>query len=474
MKKNIAIIIGISKYDNLTSLPGCKNDLKLISEIICKTKKYEDVLTIDENLSAMLVKEKINEFIVSQQDEEINEIFFYYSGHGTFDGEDLRYIFSDYCKEKFNATTITNEFIDDLFRNLNPKLLIKVVDACQSGVPYIKGDNNGDISSLYANKKSLNNCYFMYSSHTNQSSYVDKLSHFTKSFVDAILKHTGKSISYTNIIDYIKDDFNNNNRQTPYFITQGSLTEIFCEVTPEIKEINIEGYMQLEKEPKDEKSLIEAIKKEAKNYLDRECVNEFLISMKGEMLSRIKEWKYKEIYELQLSINDKYEDILAMKKIAKWVNANKDDFLVNVIKEKISYDASEGESGIQTLATSMLAIQSLLGSRYEPAYIVSELEIPYNTIHIDLKTKYPNLMPYRVDVVFLVSRHNIAVIYNFTSYKESGWDTYQVDVVGEINVLCYEYSQREECMQGVKNIIDELEKYIYEKLNKKYNLVEQA
>jgi len=80
--KNLAIIIGIDKYQNASDLIACKNDAEIVYEIINKSKKYEDIIYINgENDHRKILKE-LEELKLRNENDEIGEIFFYFSGHG--------------------------------------------------------------------------------------------------------------------------------------------------------------------------------------------------------------------------------------------------------------------------------------------------------------------------------------------------------------------------------------------------------
>lgn len=136
---NLAIVISVSEYiDTRNNLPGCKKDADFINSILNKTGKFDEILFINEKLSSGKVKEKFTAFISEHKSKKIGELFFYYTGHGEFQNDEFYYLLSDYNQDKKNQTTLQNEEVDSLFRTLNPELIIKVIDACQSGKAYIK------------------------------------------------------------------------------------------------------------------------------------------------------------------------------------------------------------------------------------------------------------------------------------------------------------------------------------------------
>ncbi|MEA4847847.1 MAG: caspase family protein [Clostridiaceae bacterium] len=244
--KNYAIVIGVSDYLNAENLPACANDVEIIEQLLRATEKY-DILKINESIKKSALIEQIEEFlsnIRADDSVEIGEIFFYFSGHGHQDSE-AHFCLHDTTLEKLNSTSLNNSEIDSIVRRCNPKLYIKVIDACQSGLSYIKSipleDERLDIvSSQIEAKKNLENCIFMCSSKKNQSSLATKeYSLFTQSFVEAIINaSTDSTIRYTDIQNYITDVFNSRDtEQTPYFVMQADGRDIFTEQTPEIKKL---------------------------------------------------------------------------------------------------------------------------------------------------------------------------------------------------------------------------------------------
>src|SRR5258708_5577999 len=118
---NIAIIIGVSTYTHSSNnLPGCKNDANAILQILKKTDKYDDILYINNNEHSAETKELLSNFILKNKGAVINEVFFYYSGHGEFSNDEFYYVLSDFDPKKKNQTSLQNSEVDDLIRTLSP------------------------------------------------------------------------------------------------------------------------------------------------------------------------------------------------------------------------------------------------------------------------------------------------------------------------------------------------------------------
>jgi hypothetical protein len=233
---NVAVVIGVTKYARYAPLPACKADADLVAAILRGTTRYDQVVTITENTDSSAVKSLITKLINQLSGKQIEEFFFYFSGHGDFSGEDFHYLLTDFDQSKYKQTSLSNLEIDNLIRGMSPALTIKVVDACNAGVTYVK-----DIGSLEKHltkeSKVFRSCYFMFSSLQTQSSYQDKhFSAFTKSFCRSILTSSQDSVRYKDIIDFVSDDFDGDTHQTPLFVNQARFTETFATNANRIKE----------------------------------------------------------------------------------------------------------------------------------------------------------------------------------------------------------------------------------------------
>lgn len=264
---NLAIILSVSEYtDSINNLPGCKKDADCINNIITKTSKFDEILFINDKLSSGKVKEKLTTFISEHKNKRIDELFFYYTGHGEFKNNEFYYLLSDYNQIKKNQTSLQNEEVDSLFRTLNPDIVVKVIDACQSGKAYIK--EAGAITKYFQKTiNRFNRCYFLNSSLKDQSSFqTEVISDFTLSFINSIKEHDTNEIRYKDIIDFISDVFEKNTLQTPFFVVQADYTEKFCVINKTLKEYlnNLDTTFFDETEEKEvETSLLDKIKKQA-------------------------------------------------------------------------------------------------------------------------------------------------------------------------------------------------------------------
>lgn len=231
---NIAIIIGVSQYNSpdFGALNACTNDAKVFSKVINSVKKLDDTLIFTNNEKSRDIKNKICDFVDKHKNNQIDELTFFFSGHGERDEDDFYYVLSDYEKTKKDSTGLKNSELDNWLKTISPNLCIKIVDACYNGSQYIKSDISEKSSfSDSANKQGLKNLYFMFSSRENKPSYAGSdFSKFTESYLTSLLDNEG-SIRYHQITSFISDDLAKIGLNKPWFITQADNTEKFGDVS---------------------------------------------------------------------------------------------------------------------------------------------------------------------------------------------------------------------------------------------------
>ncbi|QDW21160.1 caspase family protein [Flavobacterium sp. KBS0721] len=440
---NIAIILAVSKYKIPgNDLPASKKDGEIIHEILLGANKYDEILYLNENESSLEVKEKLSSFFTKCSTSHIEELFFYYSGHGEFSNGKFYYLLSDFEERKRHQTTLQNEEFDNFARSLNPELVVKVVDACQSGERYIK---EFDILPKYfiETKEGFKNCYFLYSSLNTQSSYQDNnLSFFTKSFIDAIKQHPLDQISYINIIEFITDEFHHVGDQTPYFVIQAQMTEKFCYYNNELR-----GYLNdlallgkiSEDEQKGHSTLVDLVKKNAKNYVDKAGALKAIIFCKKEFDKLQLDKDIKQLYNPTISYSRDNDNFVGARIIGKWLHRNTNNFLA-----KPAYDFP--------------------GSSEEKDIIGYEFlfeEAPFNFLTIELQSKFPNLKSYQSNIALLVSKKELTFFHSIFTYKESGWDLEKLETVrGKWLYTTNLIADQSDIKDGIEVIFDEINKVI--------------
>lgn len=233
---NIAVLIGISSYRSQSSLPACTQDVENMRALLYATNKYDEILCITQKTDAAQVKDELRGFFGKYNGNgAVKEAFIYFSGHGVYQN-DAMLCCSDFDVTRPATTSISNSELDDLLRSVSPAVAVKVIDACQSGSPYIKDASAGFEKALGGSKLASFIC--MASSRQDQSSYASSSeSFFTSSWIAAALSKSDGNVFYRDIQAYLADAFNANTDQTPYFVNQGTGLEIFSAVTTEMQSL---------------------------------------------------------------------------------------------------------------------------------------------------------------------------------------------------------------------------------------------
>ena len=235
---NIAILLGVSSYLHEQALPACTQDVNNMHQLLDATGKYGDILLIKDAIKASSVKSSIRDFFGRFQGrDDIEEIFFYFSGHGIHHNDEALLCCSDFDYKKPSTTSIGSAELDDLIRSVSPTVAVKVIDACQSGSPYIKDSGLGFEKAL--SKSPLKSFICMASSRQDQSSFATmQESFFTSAWINAALERSDGAVLYRDIQASLADEFVDTPEQTPFFVSQGSGLEIFGVVTEAMRAIS--------------------------------------------------------------------------------------------------------------------------------------------------------------------------------------------------------------------------------------------
>ena len=382
--------------------------------------------------------------------------FFYYSGHGEFANDEFYYLLSDFDNKKRNQTSLQNNEVDDLIRNLNPQIVIKVIDACQSGTSYIK---ESDVLSKYFNetKKGFNKCYFLNSSLSNQSSYQDEnLSFFTNSFVQSLKEHPSNEIRYKDIIDYILDDFNDNNEQTPFFVIQAELTEKFCAFSVKVRDYLKNYKLQDTDNKKEEKkapSLLEIVKNNAKEYVDKEGAISAMEFCKHEFAKLSLDEDIKDLYDVNIDFINENNNLPGVVSIGKWLIDNDHNFFAKPFY-KLVYDDEYGDT-----------FNQLAG--YE--FLIDKA--PYNAITVDIIGVYPNLKSFKCNIALLISKKHMSFFYSTLQYLENGWESRSLNTEDiKWKYVDCKIAIKESMYDGLTRIYSSVTEKIKSELNKQFAL----
>lgn len=473
--KNIAILIGNSDYSNIEKLEFCKKDIELMRKMLELSKKFE--IKVFENYRSERLKEELANFIKENQDTEIGDLLFYYTGHGFFEKQ-FFYLPINFDERMSATTSLSNDELDDMLRSLNPKLLIKMIDACHSGQQYIK-DKNTNVVKKYFEERKFNNCYFFFSSLNNQVSYGDKNgSKFTVAIINSIINHTENSIRYRDIQSYIADYFQDN-EQTPFFIQQADATEFFLTDLSNIKEseefkLNNEYNNDSEEatnqiiEDIDDFKLLKSL---SKQYVSKEEAKEIIdyIFSDNKLIKCIDS----KIYDSDIKPYSNYKKVKRINVLYNEIDSNKEKFFVNISYRNEEYKTIEqvpkrGKFFGQTASL----ISPFFNYDYEEKEVTKVRKVVDDifakddilpigvSIILTPKKEFAILSKYIINIINIHNDINIIIYSNFIKCNKDNWETWNNEKSENWVKRVYLFKDKEKIRQIVINII---EKY-YEKI----------
>lgn len=162
MSQNIAILIGNTKYDELSTLNCCAND-------------------------------------------GFEEVFLYFSGHGLSNSDDFFMCFSNFKESSPNTTGLSRNDAFELIRQFKAELSVVVIDACEAGRNLIKKN----VTPLSYTLKSKFSNFVQFSSCTESQFSLagDRISLFTDEFIKACLNKEKGPVYYSDVENALRETF---------------------------------------------------------------------------------------------------------------------------------------------------------------------------------------------------------------------------------------------------------------------------
>lgn len=230
---NLAILVGNTQYRTLAPLHCCHEDILALDTLLKATGKYESI-TIIENADADSLKTQIRAALDGAQ--SIGELFFYFTGHGHQSDTEFYFCTTNFDSKRPNESGLSTTELHTLLRLAGADLVVKVVDACNSGTLLVKSDLGLALDS----KAGFNSLVQISSCLESQNSLTGApLSQFTFKFRSAALRKTEGVVYYTDIINTLRDDFDGNNAQTPFFVSQGTGRDKFIEDATKLNDLRL-------------------------------------------------------------------------------------------------------------------------------------------------------------------------------------------------------------------------------------------
>jgi hypothetical protein len=433
---NIAILIGIAKYKSETPLPACGLDAENMRRLLAATKKYDDIQLVVDNTNASQVKDALRQFFAKYQTVGgIEEAFVYFSGHGVYQN-DAMLCCSDYDSNRPATTSMSNAELDDLLRSVKPAVAVKVIDACQSGSPYIKDASAGFEKAL--SKSSLGSFICMASSRQDQSSYASASeSFFTKRWIDAALSKEDGSILYRDIQAALADAFVSDPDQTPFFVSQGSGLEVFSTVTEDMKALTAARAKSLVPD-KPEAAIVQLIKAQVEDR-DKAFVAHKLVlnaveaSKESLVAAGITEPMVQNFYVKSVKTDFKLPSIPKARSVAafaeeqSWakryfVKVNKESYQTKVRKDTLGGLLSIGAS--KHLFTGGGSDDDfVIETRQRPSTLEATETLPLEVAELSFTSNHPSLPGFLIYIGLVHSLTEVMVLSATVRLTQRGWDS---------------------------------------------------
>jgi hypothetical protein len=473
---NLAILIGVSDYtDKVNNLPACRQDIQSMTTVIEATEKYDQIIKFDGEVRASDVKTRIAQTIESLSGSQVGEVFFYYTGHGDFRDNEFFFILSDYSEEKLRQTSLQNSEMDNWLRTLNPRLTVKVVDACHSGLSYVK-DKRYLETHLQKTIEGFNSCYFMFSSMAQQYSYQDNsLSYFTRSFIKAIDNSQADIIRYKDIIDFISDDFESSQvQQTPVFVTQATFTEMFTQRTKQLTEatqaiiVIPQSDNQIELQPTgapQELTLEGMVRKDAENYRSKDEVSKLLTDIKELISGHEYLNDFANLYDMECSFENSLYSLPSKATIGEWLDKHQDEYFASVEDTQEEYQARV--YSYRALYRSNLPEYETMYRRKIIGFKLTG-EAPYDWVKLVAKPKYPNIPWCNCSLVLILSKRVIRFFYYFTEYREKNWDERDPKIDFNWKTVEYPFVESGKISAFVSDLKEQFANWVVEQVRKRF------
>ena len=415
---NIAIVIGNAIYDNLRNLDCCEDDVTAISELLRATGKYDAIETV-VNADADAMKSAIRDTLEAHQG--IEELLFYFSGHGIQRQSDFYFCATNFDKSKPNETGLSTTELHTLFRSCDPMTVVKIVDACNSGTTLIKSDE----SFIGINKGDLSNIVQISSCLESQFSLTgNPLSQFTESFCKAAIRKTEGSIFYTDIIGIIRDEFLEDDYQTPHFVSQGTGRELFVEDASRLSAFRLkfetewleasEENEDLEDTAESRVNMLKIIEEAEQKFASPEMAETFIDKLFDGVIERVNSNEFTEFFEVSVEEHSRYAEPTAQAFIVRCLSSEKrpDNFVTAYIgQKKKRYPVWESALS-----------RAMYGTEYEPVTTLElNCSIPRAQMRVTFSPKFKSLDQLRLVISCAPSLNNCYVFENTTKHLRTDW-----------------------------------------------------
>ena len=425
---NVAILIGNSHYSSLRPLTCCKADLHAMRELLAATEKYSDIHII-ENSNADIQKAKVRDAI--QDSAPMHELFFYFTGHGYQHESDFYLCSTDFDSRRPNATGVSTDELHALLRLAKADLVVKVIDACNSGTLLVKDESPFQSHD----KRGFKNIIQISSCREHQNSLTgESLSLFTEHFRAAALRKREGTVYYIDIVNSLRDVFIQNDDQTPFFVFQVTGRESFVEDAGRLDELrnrlttvecsSVESELEGSEPPQSPRSLQELLEIAEKNAATREIIDSFTSAFFDALIKKVSADEFSKYFDLEVVQHADFEE------------ATTDAFIIRILARQERLDEFVSASVKKERSRnplSMMGTSVLLGvfgddQRYREIYDLQlNCKMQRAQTRFSFTPKYNSLKKMVLVVSCAPSLHHCYIFEMGTQHKLSDFGEYNVE-----------------------------------------------
>lgn len=446
---NVGILVGNTDYQALGTLSCCREDVLAIQQLLESTKRFDSIEVI-LNEDSFQLKERIRTAIDAQKN--IQEIFFYFTGHGYQRDSDFYFCSTNFDLKRPNETGLSNSELHTLLRAPEADLVVKVIDACSSGTLLVKSEG----AFLPVSKQGFKNIIQIASCLDSQNSLTgDPLSLFTEKFRAAALRKSEGPVYYTDIIDALRDEFLDNNDQTPHFVSQGTGRELFVEDASRLDELRMrpstedksQAAMDISLEISREPSAVEILERAEKQFANMKTAQNFISALFDKLTQKVLQHSTtNDLFSSEIVTHPYFQEPTTRSFLARVLSGEKrpDNFVTALVVRPRNL------LGIQSIA-------SMLNQSEESTTYELELNCSLDKAQLRI-TLVPKFVTLKQLVLVVTCAPSLQVCYLFemlTQHSLRDWGTY--DPSGEEIVRrWYKMKWTDDCESLVDGILQKI------------------
>ncbi|WP_437549674.1 caspase family protein [Sorangium sp. So ce367] len=420
--RRLGIVIGCGAYASPGSeLPAAANDARTVARFLEQGNLCDEVLCLVDVETAAQTKQQLSSFVQKHQASRAQEVIFYFSGHGLYRDGEFFYVLRNYDELRPRETCLENSELDDMLRALSPDLTVKIVDACNSGVPYVKAPLEPTQLEKHIDEtqRRFSKCYFLFSSYRDQSSYADdKYSYFTRVLLDSIASHSLGTIRYKDLVSAAADAFEGDPHQRPFFVIQADQTEVFCTLTEQLKRL-LAGALEpsdrqpIASEPGPVQLVVSALRRDAARFVTPEVAHERLEALRDGLSNAPVPGPLLELYSTECVSCSGRGTHPGAAKVGEWIL----DYGADVLAKAKFKLVSEAQTMLDQIA-------GVVPRKFESKDVESyehTVVLPFARLELKAVALLPNLHLFKLIVVPVLSRSDVHLFAGICEYGHSTW-----------------------------------------------------